>query len=94
MAGPHEPWKPGQPGQPDYHPNYDRCAIITTTVAPLFCTTIPPSRKGGVSTIITGVTPPCTKYVTVTKTGSVPYFTTLQPASTGGDTTVSRSVNS
>ncbi|KAF4472978.1 FLO9-Lectin, expressed and involved in flocculation, partial [Fusarium agapanthi] len=78
-----------------YAPACVGCVTITTTAATPFCTTIAPSSKEGISTVITCLGPKtiierpfCRGCVTLTTTRSVPCVTTVPPASSGGNTTV------
>ncbi|KAF4460142.1 FLO9-Lectin expressed and involved in flocculation [Fusarium albosuccineum] len=61
------------------HTHCAGCATVTTAVLVPFRKTIPPTTKGGVSTIITGVLPDCKNCATVTTTGPVPFVTTIYP---------------
>lgn len=64
------------------------CATFTTIVGTPFCTTIPPTSKGGTTTVITGVYPECHGCITITTHGPVPYMTVVPPQYGNGVSTV------
>ncbi|KAF4975690.1 hypothetical protein FDECE_18548 [Fusarium decemcellulare] len=73
----HSEW-PNSPGSD--HSHCAGCVTVTTAVPMPFRKTIPPTTKGGVSTVITGVLPDCENCATVTTAGPVPFVTTIYPA--------------